>query len=117
MRSAILTSAMAGVVLLVASGTARASDVLEVNVPFSFQVGSEQFPAGHYMVQEDSFTGPSVLLIRGMHTRQTAFVLTETAAGQGPGRPALEFEHRENQYRLTGVWEALGEGQALITHK
>jgi len=117
MRSAILKSAMAGAVLLVASGTARASDILEVNVPFSFQVGSELFPAGHYRVQEDSLTGPSVLLIRGMHTRQAAFILTETAAGQGPGRPALEFEHRENQYRLASVWEAPGEGRTLIKHK
>jgi hypothetical protein len=117
MRSAILKSAMAGAVLLVASGTARASDILEVNVPFSFQIGSELFPAGHYTVQEDSLSGPSVLLIRGMHTRQAAFVLTETAAGQGPGKPALEFAHRENQYQLTGVWEAPGEGQTLIKHK
>ena len=52
MRSLIVKSAMAGAVLLLASGTARASDVLQVNVPFSFQVGKEMFPAGRYMLSE-----------------------------------------------------------------
>jgi hypothetical protein len=117
MRSLIVKSAMAGAVLLLASGTARASDVLQVNVPFSFQVGKEMFPAGRYMVEEESLTGSSVLLIRGMQTPQAAFVLTETAAGQGPGKPALQFDQRENQYRLTGVWEAPGEGRTIIPHK
>ncbi len=117
MRSLIVKSAMAGAVLLLASGTARASDVLQVNVPFSFQVGKEMFPAGRYMVEEDSLRGAAVLLIRGMHTPQSAFVLTETAAAQGPGTPSLQFDHRENQYRLTGVWEAPNEGRTIIPHK
>jgi Na+-translocating ferredoxin:NAD+ oxidoreductase RnfD subunit len=117
MRSAILKSAMVGAALLIAPGTARASDILHVNVPFSFLVGREMFPAGQYMVEEDTLAGPSVLLIRGMHTPQAAFVLTETAAGQGPGTPALQFEHRENQYRLTNIWESPGEGQTIVTRK
>ena len=117
MRSAILKSAMVGAVLLLASGTARASEILQVNVPFAFQVGRELFPAGHYMVEEDNLAGPSVLLIRGMHSPQAAFVLTQTAAGEGPGRPALQFAHRENTYRLTGVWESAREGQTIVTHK
>ena len=117
MRSAILTSAMVGAVLLLATGTARASEILQVNVPFAFQVGREVFPAGQYMVEEDALAGPSVLLIRGMHTPQTAFVLTQTAAGQGPGKPALQFAHRENQYRLTGVWESAREGQTIVTRR
>ena len=114
---AIVKSAMVGAVLLLASGTARASEILQVNVPFTFQVGRELFPAGHYMVEEDNLAGPSVLLIRGMHSPQAAFVLTQTAAGEGPGRPALQFAHRENTYRLTGVWESAREGQTIVTHK
>jgi hypothetical protein len=117
MRSLIVKSAMAGAVLLLATGTARASDILQISVPFSFQVGREMFPAGRYMVEEDSLTGPSVLLIRRMHTPQAAFVLTETAAGQGPGKPSLQFDHRENQYRLTGVWEAPGDGRTIVMHR
>jgi hypothetical protein len=114
MRSGILKSAMAGAALLFGSGTARASDILQVNVPFSFLVGGESFPAGHYMVEEDTLAGPAVLLIRGMHTRQAAFVLTRAASGRGPHQPALEFTHRENQYRLSNVWESPGDGQHVV---
>ena len=117
MRSAILKSAMVGAALLVASGTARASDILQFNVPFPFVVGNETLPAGRYTVRGDIVTGPSVLLIRGMHTQQAAIVLTEAAAGHGPDKPALQFEHRENQYRLTNIWESPGEGRTIIPLK
>jgi Na+-translocating ferredoxin:NAD+ oxidoreductase RnfD subunit len=117
MRSAILKSAMVGAALLLASGTARASDILEVNVPFSFLVGSETFPAGHYMVEEDTLGGPAVLLIRGMHTPQAAFVVTHAAAGPGPSKPALQFVRRENQYQLSQVWESPSEGQSVVAHR
>ena len=116
MQSAILKSAMAGAVLLLASGTARASE-LEVNVPFSFLVNNEMFPAGRYMVEQDTVAGPSVILIRGMHTPQAAFVLTHTASGRGPGGPALQFERHENQYRLSNIWESPVEGQSVVTRK
>jgi len=114
MRSAILQSAMVGAALLLASGTARASDVLDVNVPFSFLVNGQSFPAGHYMVEEDSTGGRSALRIRGMHTPQSAFILTQTTAGPGPSKPALEFVHRENQYQLSKIWESSTEGQSVV---
>jgi len=117
MRSAILKSAMAGAALLLASGTARASDLLEVNVPFSFLVNNQSFPAGHYIVQEDSTGGRSALLIRGMHTPQSAFILTQAASGQGPSKPALQFVHRENQYQLSKIWESSTEGQSVVMRK
>lgn len=117
MRSTILTSAMAGAALLLASGTARASEILEVNVPFSFLVNNRMFPAGHYMIAEDDVTGPSVLFIRGMHTPQAAVVLTRAASGHGPNGPALQFERHDNQYRLSNVWESPTEGQTLVNQK
>ena len=113
MRSAILMSAMAGAVLLFASGTARASE-LKVNVPFSFLVNNEMFPAGQYLVERDPDAGSSVILIRGMHTPQAAFVLAHTASGRGPARPALQFERHANQYRLSNVWESPVEGQSVV---
>jgi hypothetical protein len=108
---------MVGAALLVASGTARASELLEVNVPFPFLVNNQMFPAGHYMVEEDTLGGPSVLLIRGMHTPQGAFVLTQAASGHGPSQPALQFERHENQYRLSSVWESPTQGQTLVEKK
>ena len=117
MRSAIRKSVMVGAALLVASGTARASERIEVNVPFPFLVNHEMFPAGHYMVEEDSVSGPSVLFIRGMHNPEAAFVLTREASGRGPSKPALQFERHENQYRLSNVWESPTQGQMVVNQK
>ena len=117
MRSAIVKSAMAGAALLLASGTARASETLEFKVPFSFVVNHETFPAGQYMVEEGPIWGPAVLIIRGMHTPQAAFVLTHAASGQGPSKPALQFQRRENQYQLSTIWESPNEGQTIVALK
>jgi hypothetical protein len=114
MRSAIVKSAMLGASLFLASGTAHAGEALEINVPFSFLVNHETFPAGHYRVEEDSLAGPSILLIRGMKTPQSTFVLTQTASGRGPNKPALQFERHENKYRLSTVWESPIDGQSLV---
>jgi hypothetical protein len=117
MRSAIVTSALIGATLLIASGTARASEVLEFNVPFPFLVNHETFPAGHYTVEEGPLGNTSVLLIRGTNTPQATFVATHTASGQGPSHPTLQFERHENQYRLSSIWESSKEGQTIIQRK
>lgn len=117
MRSAILKSAMVGAVLLIASGTARASELVVVNVPFPFLVNNEMFPAGHYTIEDDDVAGPSVLFIRGMHTPEAAFVLTRAASGHGPKKPALQFERHDDHYRLASVWESPDQGQSLVELK
>jgi len=43
--------------------------------------------------------------------------VTREAGGQGPSKPALQFEHRENQFRLSNIWESPTEGQTIIEHK
>jgi len=116
MRSVMLKTAMLGAAFLLAAGTARAAS-LEVNVPFPFIVNHETFPAGRYQLEQDVLAGPSVMIIRGMHTPQAAIVATHEAAGHGPSKPALQFEHRENQFRLSNIWESPTEGQTIIEHK
>jgi hypothetical protein len=117
MRSVMLKTAMLGAAAFVlAAGTARAS-TLEVNVPFSFTVNHEAFPAGRYQIEEDSLAGPTVWTIRGMNTPQAAIIVTREADGHGPAKPALQFEHRENQYRLSNIWESPTEGQIIVQHK
>ena len=117
MRSVMLKTAMLGAAFLLASGTARAAEVLEVNVPFPFTVNHETFPAGRYQIEEDALAGPTVWTIRGMNTSQAAIIVTREAGGRGPSKPALQFEHRENQYRLQNIWESPTEGQSIIQHK
>lgn len=121
MRS-ILSKSMvvAGALLLVAGATtnaAAATNVLEVKVPFPFVVNGKTLPAGQYMVERDD-TVPSVLLIRGEKGNHTVkFVAGQAAGGQDPAgsAPALLFKRDENQYRLSGVWAADGEGWDLTS--
>jgi hypothetical protein len=110
-------SALLGATLLLAPGTARASEILEVNIPFSFLVNHETFPAGHYAIEEGPLGNPSVLLIRGMNTPQATFVTTHAASGHGPSQPSLQFERHENQYRLANIWESRNEGQTVVAPK
>ena len=116
MRSVMLKTAMLGAAFLLASGTARAAN-LEVNVPFPFTVNHETFPAGRYQLEQDTLAGPSVMILRGMHTPQAAIIAPHEAGGQGPRKPALQFERRDNQYRLQNIWESPTEGQSIIDHK
>lgn len=113
MRSALLKTVMLGAAVLLVSGTARAAEILEFNVPFPFVVNHATFPAGHYTIEEGAVSGPSVLLIRSMSTPQATFVTTHDASGLGPRHPTLEFEHRENQYVLKNIWENPKEGQSI----
>ena len=109
MRNAVLT---AGAILLCAAGTARASTVLEANVPFPFVVNGQDSPAGKYTVQRDDMSS-SVLLVRGEKNNHTAaFVATTQDGGHDPAgtQPALTFRRHENQYRLASVWESGSEG-------
>jgi len=117
MRSVMLKTAMLGAAaFLLASGTARAA-ALDVNVPFPFTVNHETFPAGRYQLEQDQIAGPSVWTIRGMNTPQAAIIVTHEAGGRGPSKPALQFQHRENQYRLSNIWESPTEGQTIVEHK
>jgi hypothetical protein len=116
MRSVMLKTVMLGAAVLLVSGTARAA-TLDVNVPFSFTVNHETFPAGRYQIEEDSLAGPTVWTIRGMNTPQAAIIVTHEAGGRGPAKPSLQFERRENQYRLQNIWESPTEGQSIIEHK
>ena len=115
MRSIIRNSALAaGMILLGAVGTARASTttVLEAKVPFSFMVNGQSFPAGKYLVQRDDTSG-TVMLIRGeKNNHAAAFVATTPDGGQDPAgsHPALTFSRHENQYRLSSIWQSANDG-------
>jgi len=115
MRSMLVRSTMAGAVLLLAAGSAKASplELLDVKVPFPFTVDGKSFPAGQYRIDQDDSLGTQVLLIRGMHSPQAAIVVTRPAGRTGPVEPAVTFTRHEGQYRLSAVWESQDEGQAV----
>lgn len=116
MRSLLMKSVLVGSCILLTAGAARASEapILKANVPFPFLVNGKMLPAGQYVVEEED-SGPSaVVLIRGTHGPSASFVTTRPASDRGPNEPALRFERDGDQYRLSSIWEAPDEGQAIV---
>lgn len=96
-----------------------ASDLMKVNVPFSFVVHGQTLPAGQYRLQRDDMD-PAVLRIQGVKgTHASMFVLTNGAAGHDPDgdKPALSFTRSENTYRLSTIWESATGGRTIVGKK
>jgi hypothetical protein len=112
-RSAVLAVAC----LAVSVASARAADVVVVNVPFPFVVRGVAMPAGEYMVQRVDSEDPTVLAIRGMDAKRTSTAITFStpATGQDPAgdTPSLTFKRHENGYWLSSVWESKSEGRTV----
>jgi hypothetical protein len=112
-----LIIAAAFVALATVAGRADASEVLKLNVPFSFVVHGTTMPAGHYLLERDD-KDPSIILIHGdkENSHTGVFVLTNNASGHDPAgnKPAVTFNRYENQYQLSGVWESAGEGKTVV---
>ena len=57
------------------------------------------------------------MVIRGanLHNRSMAIVPVDPASGQDPAgdKPSLTFTHRENQYRLSSIWESREHGEEV----
>jgi hypothetical protein len=111
---------LAGAMLLVVSGTARAGmePVVHTKVPFAFVVNGQTLPAGKYVIQRDDLS-LGTLLIRSDEKSKPGgvFVTTIRDGGADPAgkfKPVLMFKKVENQYRLTSVWDGEDEGFDVV---
>jgi hypothetical protein len=94
------------------AGPAHAEGRVDANVPFSFVIRGQEFPAGHYEVQEE---GPDVMLLRDPDNRRVIYALTIPAEDSDPNgsQPALVFTRYENTYQLSEIWTSGSEGRAI----
>jgi hypothetical protein len=95
-------------------GSARAKEIMSVQVPFPFLVGHTEFPAGEYDVRSSDDAG-AVLVIEGTSKGSTGVVFTIRADGSDPAgdEAALVFNRSENEYQLAQIWESGTMGRAL----
>lgn len=110
-----LTLALVAGLLLV--GGARAQQVeqiIKVNVPFEFNIGTKAFPAGLYsLIQTRPF-----LRVQDAHGRVVATVLTRAfQATRSGSSPRLEFETYGDQRVLARVWQQGESGYELGVSK
>ena len=112
---------VAGAVLALGQGAARAADFrdITVNVPFPFVVENRVMPAGKYLLQRDD-QDRSLLLIRSESGKRVgSYVLTYNAGGHDPSgdKPCLSFTRKEGKYELSSVWESKDDGVTVIEKK
>ena len=112
---------VAGAMLALGQGAARAADFrdMTVNVPFPFVVENRVMPAGKYVLQRDD-QDRSLLLIRSESGKPVgSYVLTYNAGGHDPSgdKPCLSFTRKEGKYELSSVWESKDDGVTVIEKK
>ncbi len=88
-----------------------ASERLTVDVPFSFMVGSKEFTAGHYRVEENN---DGTIIVQG--EGRGAAVLSVPAELTGGSTTGLRFTASQSREYLTGV-RVEGEGSRNIPVK
>jgi hypothetical protein len=104
-RNLIGTLSLVVVSLLINVKGACAQSVVKANVPFAFNVGSSQLPAGSYRITVED--GSSFVMIGNSTTGATVLSLGQR---QSPGamRLKLVFQHLGNRYFLTQIWGKQG---------
>lgn len=91
--------------LLFTSTGAHAQSAVKANVPFAFNVGSRQLPAGDYIVTVDRLQG-RVKIQNAVTSALFSMPAQPEQAGQTSEK--LVFQHVGNQYYLADVWGAYG---------
>lgn len=81
---------------------------LRVNIPFDFNVGDKQFPAGEYVIRRTlQYSNDSVLTISSVDGRAVVVRLTSPVQTLDPKQRAMVVFHRyEDQHFLFQVWAA-----------
>ena len=103
-RNLIGTLSLVVVSLLLNINGAYAQSVVQANVPFAFNVGSSQLPAGSYRFTED---GSWLVMIRNSTTGASVLSLGQRESPGGKRRK-LVFQHLGNRYFLTQIWGEQG---------
>jgi hypothetical protein len=117
LHSILLVALLATSVLLAAQ--ARTYNVISVEVPFKFNVGTRTFSAGHYQFIS---VGPGLLAVRDSHARVIASLITRSIeTGEVSPATKLVFELQKKHSKLARIriqnrsqaLEVLGEELAM----
>jgi hypothetical protein len=115
MQLALKRSTLLAIGFVIITGAIARAETLDVTVPFPFVVHGQHFAAGEYRVQRNEVDS-SVVAIRGEQgNTSTVLVLTTPESGRDPAgnKAAMTFKRYENEYWLSDIWEAGGQGRAV----
>jgi hypothetical protein len=103
-RSALIACALAiGVTASTTSVVAQSNrgTIAIVNVPFAFQIGSQQMPSGLYRI---NFGLGNMLLLYGPGQVVTTVMTHPEIASKVPTKGFVAFHHIGDAYFLEGLW-------------
>ncbi len=82
----------------------RTQRVIQVNIPFEFNVGDQTFPAGNYSLVR---LEPTLLELRDAQSRSLTTVVTNLVQTlKPPAAPKLQFYTEAGRHQLAQVWQA-----------
>jgi hypothetical protein len=113
--NSIAASSLVVLSLLVTAAGAYAQSASQAHVPFAFQVGKAQLPAGNYVISREM--GSYFITVRNLQTGTTVQAL---ARPESPSKKTekLIFHHYGSQYILAEIWGTAGSnGMALAPTK
>jgi hypothetical protein len=96
-----------GVFLVLAAGSAHAqmaSDVVDVKVPFAFNVGTQTFPAGEYSLKP--LVPHTMLLQNGAGQTLTNIQINSVESSEVQRATKLVFNGYGGRYFLAQIWRA-----------
>jgi hypothetical protein len=91
---------------------AYAQSYTKANVPFAFNVGGAQLPAGTYEIRVLS-ESPNEIMIRNTETTAAALSIARSEDSRNP-ESKLVFDRIGSQYFLTQVWKGSGAGGMIV---
>jgi hypothetical protein len=89
------------------------STVAQANIPFAFQAGNEQMPAGQYRVVRES---TSLVLLSGPSHAEDFIVMHAAISLKAPSNGKIVFHRYGDKYYLSQIWTA-GETTGLEATK
>jgi hypothetical protein len=105
--SGILSMMMLGMFIVLAVGIGNAqyeSQILQVQIPFDFNVGRQSFSAGNYTLRQSL---QHTMLLRDEQGRVLTSIATNSVESSGvPSSTKLVFNGYGKRYFLNQIWEA-----------
>jgi hypothetical protein len=104
--SCILQVMMLGMFILLAIGigNSQSGQVLKVKIPFDFNVGRQNFPAGDYTLKPS--TAQHTMFLRNERGQVLTSIGTNYVEGKGvPVSTKLVFNGYSGRYFLSQIWE------------
>jgi cell division protein YceG involved in septum cleavage len=115
MKKQMLAAAFTLVFTSLAPTRSQAQQVMQAQIPFTFQAGSTMLPAGEYRVQPAFTATETVQQLRDADSSSAVFVGTYSVdPGNKHVEPRLIFNCYTNVCFLSEIWTGNGQGRKLV---